>query len=479
MKLKALLRDIVATPVVVDLDIHGLSIDSRTLKPGDLFFAYPGVYQDRRQCMREAVERGAAAILVEVADEPDLPEHVGIPFIPVMNLRDKLGFIVSRFYGDPSQQLTVIGVTGTNGKSSIVHLVEQALTLLGKKVAAISTIVAAQTTPDAITIQSSLADEVKRGVDYAVIEVSSHALDQGRVNGVQFDYAVFTNLTRDHLDYHGDMQHYALAKYRLFTFPDLKAGVVNEDDPLGADWISNLSASLPVCSYSTRDLHPQANVSASNIEFTLQGIRAVVKTPWGSGQLTSQLIGEFNLSNLLAMIAVLGELAINLDDILGVIPQLNPICGRMEMLGGQPGQPLVVIDYAHTPDALAKALSSLTKHCQGKLFCVFGCGGSRDRGKRAQMGKVAENYADRIILTDDNPRTESPEQIIEDILQGIDCPEKIHVERNRELAIKFAVQEACADDMILLAGKGHEQCQDIQGVKHPFDERAIVKRLLG
>jgi UDP-N-acetylmuramoyl-L-alanyl-D-glutamate--2,6-diaminopimelate ligase len=477
MKLKELLKDIVATPIVIDVNINGLCIDSRQLKPGDLFFAYPGVHRDRRQFIAEAVEVGAAAILVEVADQPDLPEHVGIPLIPVMNLRDKAGEIASRFYGEPSKKLTVVGVTGTNGKSSVVHLAAQALELLGKRSAAISTIVASQTTPDALTIQSMLAEYVQQGIEYALIEVSSHALVQGRVNGVAFDYAVFTNLTRDHLDYHGDMKAYALAKYRLFTFPMLKAAVINEDDPLGAEWITNISSVLPVCSYSTHDVHPQANVAASNIELTLEGVRAQLKTPWGEGELISQLVGEFNLSNLLAVIGVLSEIGVVLESVLAVIPQLEPISGRMQTLGGGE-QPLVVLDYAHTPDALAQALSSLAKHCHGRLICLFGCGGNRDRGKRAQMAKVAENYADVIVLTDDNPRTESPEQIIQDILQGFACPEKIHVENNRELAIKFAVQQADVGDMILLAGKGHECYQDIQGVKHPFDERAIVRGML-
>jgi UDP-N-acetylmuramoyl-L-alanyl-D-glutamate--2,6-diaminopimelate ligase len=483
ISLSLLLEGIIDVTVSSNVMVNGLSLDSRGIKPGNLFFAYQGVAHDGRKFINQAVEQGATAILVD-QDESQLDTSFFVSrsnnhsnlltpiIIPVRELREKVGLIASRFYDYPSSKTTIIGITGTNGKTSICHLLAQSLQLLQQKVAIIGTLGngvlgqlkdSANTTPDALVLQQTLAEFVEQGMQYVVMEVSSHALDQGRVVGVEFDYVVFTNLTRDHLDYHHTLEEYAAVKKKLLDFPELKAAVINIDDAYGAKWAEEYREKLPVYTYSIEGCEPAVCRDA---------IHRVSTNDRGY-----KLLGQFNRSNLLAVTNVLQLLGFSSDKIHNLIPKLEPIKGRMQTLGGGE-QPRVVIDYSHTPDSLKQALCALRPHCQGRLICVFGCGGDRDRGKRPQMASIAEQYADQVIVTDDNPRYENSALIIQEILTGFEHPEKVKIESDRKKAIALAISQAQRHDIILLAGKGHETYQEIQGKRLPFDECMILKELL-
>jgi UDP-N-acetylmuramoyl-L-alanyl-D-glutamate--2,6-diaminopimelate ligase len=401
-------------------------------------------------------------------------------------LRENLGPIASRFFGDPSESMTVIGVTGTNGKTSTVHLLAQALHRAGHAVATIGTLgaglagdVAAgvRTTPDAIAVQGLLATFRDEGATHVAMEVSSHALDQGRVNAVAFDLAVFTNLTRDHLDYHGTMQAYGHAKERLFAWPGLDAAIINVDDPFGRALAMRARDNLAVIRYGVE--RDDADLVASKIATGTSGLGFHLKTPWGEGDVATRLLGRFNVSNVLAVAACLGRLGLSFDAIRDALAHLEPVSGRMNRLGGDSALPLVVVDYAHTPDALEQALTSLRAHAHGALICVFGCGGERDAGKRPEMGRIAEALADLVIVTDDNPRGEDGNTIVDEIIAGFENPERVTVERDRRKAIALAIHAAHAGDIVLIAGKGHEPYQEIAGVRHPFDDLAIARDVLG
>ena len=352
-----------------------------------------------------------------------------VPTIWIDGLRERLGPIASRFFGDPSRALTVIGVTGTNGKTSTVHLLAQALHHAGHRVATVGTLGAGlvgeivegvRTTPDAIAVQGLLATFRDEGASHVAMEVSSHALDQGRVNAVAFDLAVFTNLTRDHLDYHGTMQAYGAAKERLFAWPGLDAAVINVDDAFGRALAARMHGDVALLRYGVdRD---DADLVARSIETGVAGLRFHLTTPWGEGEVATRLLGRFNVSNLLAVAACLGRLGFAFDAIRDALAILEPVSGRMNRIGGEARLPLVVVDYAHTPDALEQALTSLRAHTHGRLICVFGCGGERDAGKRPQMGAIAEALADRIIVTDDNPRGEDGDAIVAGIVAGLAHP---------------------------------------------------------
>jgi UDP-N-acetylmuramoyl-L-alanyl-D-glutamate--2,6-diaminopimelate ligase len=307
------------------------------------------------------------------------------------------------------------------------------------------------------------------------MEVSSHALDQGRVNAVAFDLAVFTNLTRDHLDYHGTMHAYGAAKERLFAWPGLDAAIINVDDAFGRALASRANAPTLIRYGVDRE---DADVAASAIETTTRGLRFHLKTPWGEGEIATRLLGRFNVSNLLAVAACLGRLGFAFDAIRDALAALDPVSGRMNRIGGDP-LPLVVVDYAHTPDALEQALTSLRAHVAGTLVCVFGCGGERDAGKRPQMGAIAEALADIVIVTDDNPRGEDGNTIVDEIVSGFENPERATVERDRRRAISLAIHAAHAGDIVLIAGKGHEPYQEIGGVRYPFDDLAVARDVLG
>ena len=486
MRLGDLLAGYADPGALADLRVRGLSLDSRTIKAGDLHVALRGGREHGIAHAASALEHGAAAVIAEAGPElARLDAALADRVIAVDDLRAKLGGIAARFHGDASRRLRVSGVTGTNGKTSTVQLLGQALDRLGRRAATIGTLgagfagslyVGERTTPDVISVQRLLARFLAEGATDIAMEVSSHALDQGRVDGVQFRLAVFTNLTRDHLDYHGSMEAYGAAKQRLFEWPGLAAAVINVDDAFGR----HLAASLPATVARLGFAIDQANadVRATGIEAHAHGLRFDLHTPWGEARIESPLLGRFNVSNLLAVAASLGALGHEFAEIRSVLGALEPVSGRMSRLGGEAGRPLVVVDYAHTPDALEQALASVRAHCAGVLVCVFGCGGERDAGKRPQMAGIAERLADRVIVTDDNPRAEDGDAIVAAIMQGFRDPAAIVVERDRHRAIHRAIAEARADDIVLVAGKGHEPYQEISGRRLPFDDREVARQAL-
>ena len=487
--LAALLRGLVELPEGGP-EVTGLALDSREVRPGDLFFALTGSATDGRRFVDDALARGARAV-VEEALVAAVAERAGVPIVGVPDLQRRVGLVADRFFGHPSADLWVAGVTGTNGKTTVSHLIAQAVTThgappAGEPCGVLGTLgygvfgelhPGRHTTPDAITVHRLLADFRGRGVRHVAMEVSSHALDQGRVSGVAFDVAIFTNLTRDHLDYHGDLKTYGEAKLRLFELEGLGAAVVNLDDPFSASILGRLAPGAESLGYSLRD-EPRARVRARSLEIGPQGVRMEVVTPVGEGVLASPLLGRFNAGNLLAALGALVTLPVPLPRLLEGLGQARPVAGRMERLGGQGGQPLVVIDYAHTPDALQSVLATLREQTRGRLTCVFGCGGERDRGKRPEMGAVAERLADEVIVTDDNPRREDGAVIVADILAGMAWPDRARVQRDRERAIALALAEAGSEDVVLVAGKGHEDYQEVNGVRRPYSDQAVVGALL-
>ena len=457
-----------------------LTADSRAVKLGSTFVAYPGTVNDGRAYIAEAVARGAAAVLWERAGFT-WDERWEIPNLGVENLRAHISEIAGHVYGNPSETLWMAGVTGTNGKTSVSQWIAAASDALGRRSAVIGTlgnglvgerVEAKNTTPDPIVLQRLLADYLRRGARNVAMEVSSHGLDQGRVAGIKYDVAVFTNLTRDHLDYHRTMEAYAEAKFALFSARGLTHAVMNVDDPVGAAFARRLeNHPLDVVTFGTR---PGARLRADGINLSEAGVRFRVESPWGSGEVVARVLGAFNVSNLLAVLGALLAQGIAFDDAVEALGSLEPVPGRLERVGGGEA-PLVVIDYAHTPDALEKALVALrpTVAAGHRLVCVFGCGGDRDPGKRPLMGQAAARLADHVVVTSDNPRSEDPHAIIARILEGIPKGRAEAIE-DRQVAIFSAVHHARAGDVVLLAGKGHETYQEIAGVRHPFNDREVA-----
>lgn len=464
-----------------DVEIRGLALDSRRVEPGDLFFAFPGTQLDGRDFMADAAAAGAAAILMEPGYSGAVPDSV--PVVELECLRDQVGTLASTFYGHPSRAMKVVGVTGTNGKSTCVWQIACALNMLGVRAGLSGTLgrgfpesprASVLTTLDAVSLQATLAELRAAGATAAVIEVSSHGLQQGRANGIRFHTALFTNLSHDHLDYHHDMNAYRAAKRRLFFMPGLEFAVLNADDDFGRVLIEELRGRLRVISYGVEST--EADLRLSDIRNFRDGSSARIESSFGSGEFRSRLLGHFNLENLLAVTGALVSLGLKLESVLEVLPRLDPVVGRMQVFGGE-GTPRVVVDYAHTPDALEKAIQALRAHTDGRLFCVFGCGGDRDTAKRPVMGGAAESLADVVILTDDNPRTEPGDQIVEDILRGMCHPERVIVERERRRAIERALSEASADDVVLVAGKGHETYQIIGEARIAYSDIDTVAEL--
>ncbi len=464
-----------------DLSVNGLQLDSRLVQPGELFFAVPGSERDGRKFIDDAIRRGAVAVVCEL---PAGGRHYAceIPIAYVSELALQLGFIACRYYNNPSNDMELIAVTGTNGKTSCCHFISQALSRLGFRCGVIGTIgygIDAQisdfglTTPDPISFQKYLAEMRSQGAMAVALEASSHGLAQGRLNGASIETAVFTNLTRDHLDYHQTLDDYKNSKKSLFVEKDAKTAVLNFDDLFGRQLATELAGQLDILTYSI-ELN-QASVYCSEVKHSKAGISACIHTPWGDGLLVTDLYGEFNLSNLLAVVCVLGHKGYNLDRILEVVQGLKNVRGRMDRITLDKGVD-VVIDYAHTPDALENVLRTLRSHCDGELWCVFGCGGNRDKGKRSEMGRIAVGASDHVVLTDDNPRTESREAIIKDILSGISERSRVMVEPDRSKAIRFAITKTQPGDVLLIAGKGHEEYQDINGKKIKYSDYEEVSR---
>lgn len=492
ISLRELLSDYVEVLPEDERQIVGLALDSRLVNPGDLFCAYVGDKDDGSKYIEDAVAKGAVAVLCsrQVEKRKDIP----IFYLP--NLQHIVGKLAAKFYSYPAEMLTVIGVTGTNGKTSITQLIARSLEMLGNKCGIIGTLgvgfpdelkSTGLTTPDAITVQRTLAEILEKGAKAVTVEASSHALDQGRLEDSNFQIAVFTNLTRDHLDYHSGMESYFAAKKVLFQQPSLKYAVINFDDEYGRRLLADLPEGVDAYAYSIdedSDAKGKKIIKVKNIKMLLGGINAHLITPWGEGELKTHLLGRFNLSNLLAVLITLCLLDIDFIRALRTLNALPIVPGRMQIVQKDPQKntkcegPLVVIDYSHTPDALEKALKALREHCQGKLWCVFGCGGDRDRGKRPMMGRIAEQFSDHIIVTSDNPRSEEPEKILADVVAGLVCPWAAEVEADREVAIFHAIDCADVDDVVLIAGKGHEDYQLIGKNKIPFSDYAKAKEAL-
>ena len=472
----------------------GLAADSRLLKPGDVFLAYRGERSDGRRFIGDVVAGGAAAVLWERAGF-EWPASLDIPNIAVDDLKRLAGPLAHQVYGRPSERLWVAGVTGTNGKTSCSQWIAQALNGAGRKTAVIGTLGLGfpdalddnpNTTPDAVVLQRTLRAFLDAGADSVAMEASSIGLDQHRLEGVRVACGLFTNISRDHLDYHGDMERYGQAKMRLFSSPGLKHAVLNLDDPLGvriahslaANGVERVGFSLGRGAAAASGL--EAWLEAHDVIISDTGLRFTLASTWGNAAIAAPLVGRFNVANLLGVIGVLITAGLSLAEVERAASRLSPPPGRMQRVGGG-DKPLVVIDYAHSPDALEKCLTALraiAKAHGGRLVCVFGCGGERDRGKRPLMGETASRLADFVVVTSDNPRSESPAAIIAEILPGVNGPREVYTDRTD--AIEAAVAAARPGDVVLIAGKGHEPYQEIAGKRLPFSDlqeaRAALER---
>ncbi|MDO9423455.1 MAG: UDP-N-acetylmuramoyl-L-alanyl-D-glutamate--2,6-diaminopimelate ligase [Methylobacter sp.] len=496
--MKDLLHGFASFPDQDDMPITGLVLDSRAVVGGDAFIALAGAKQHGLAHVAQAVNNGASVVIFDPAGGGrQLADLVGansfafgrinptlqIPMIAVENLSLKLGELAARFYGDPSRFMTVIGITGTNGKTSCSQFLSQMLEDCG----IIGTLgwgewgklnKTLNTTPDALAIQKILAELLKNKKRTVAMEVSSHGLEQGRVNGVTFRGAVFTNISRDHLDYHGTMDAYVQAKLALLKMPGLAFAVVNLDGGYSEQIIATVPESVQLWQFSVKGKTANSGecVRAENILHKADGIEFDVRWMTEIQRVKVPLFGDFNVENVLAVLTVMLAMGISLHEAVKKLADIKPIDGRMERIGAE-GDPLIFVDYAHTPDALDKVLSSLRKHCKQALWVVFGCGGNRDTGKRPQMGKIAEHWADHVVITDDNPRYENALDIVNDILAGCRSA-KVDVIQNREQAIQKVVASAAKNDCIVIAGKGHEQYQEINGVQQPFSDRQAVMEAL-
>ncbi|MCB1616583.1 MAG: UDP-N-acetylmuramoyl-L-alanyl-D-glutamate--2,6-diaminopimelate ligase [Pseudomonadales bacterium] len=484
MPLKALLPDTGLTASQSDIAIKGVSSDSRKLGRGDLFLAYPGFSRDGRDFIDEAVNQQVAAIVYEQRGFEAVDRGSVLPFIGLENLQQQSSAIASRFYGEPSKQMEMIAITGTNGKTSCCYWLSALLESLGCCVGQIGTLgvrlgsdeikaASGMTTPDSIEVQKLLASFLAKGARCTVMEVSSHALDQGRVNAVDFDIAIFTNLGRDHLDYHGDEKAYKRAKARLFSSFELQTAIINIDDVFGEELIEKSLRAKNTVTYSL--CNNDATVYLSDIRFDRKGSACLVHSPWGDVRIKVPFMGAYNLANLMAVVCAASSMGFDFYEIVSRLEDLPMPPGRMQIVSDE--DVTVIVDYAHTPDALEHALNTVRSHSDGVIWCVFGCGGDRDTGKRALMGAVAARLADRVVLTSDNPRSEDPQSIISDIVSGIPTGKYI-CEPDRYKAIEEVLLRANSGDVILIAGKGHENYQEVNGVRKAFDDVAVASEML-
>lgn len=490
--LKDLLAGIVEVPASVDFAVRSVCMDSRHCEPGSVFLACAGISSHGLDYLDQALRLGAQTVLWEPENghgKPQLPADVAA--VKVEQLSRHVGSIAARMHGDPSRNMPVIGVTGTNGKTSVAHLVAQALTVLGKRCALFGTLgygfpeslePASHTTPDAVRLQKMLSDVRDDGAAAVAMEVSSHALDQHRVDGVQFRTAVFTNLTHEHLDYHGDIGRYAEAKRRLFEWPELANAVINVDDATGRDFLQSLDESVRSFAVSLdagpiQEARADHRIWAEAVTYSADGLSMKLVIDGEVRSLQSHLLGRFNAANMLSVAAVLRSLDFDIDRIVDVLAKVRPVAGRMQRLGGGE-QPMVIVDYAHTPDALMQVLSAAREHTDKTITCVFGCGGDRDRAKRPEMGRIAERLADKVVLTDDNPRTEDGGEIVQEILAGMHAPDAAVVERDRAAAIRIALSAAGKGDTVVIAGKGHEDYQVTGNERRYFSDIETASALL-
>jgi UDP-N-acetylmuramoyl-L-alanyl-D-glutamate--2,6-diaminopimelate ligase len=484
--LSGLLQGIAAVPR--DATLTDLTLDSRQVIPGGAFLACHGARHHGLDFAADVARRGAAAIVWEpdgVHQPPVMQSDIVLTPVPELSRRASL--LADRFFASPSRQLDVVGVTGTNGKTTCAWLLAQALSACGEPAAYMGTlgsafgdqhVVGEMTTPDAVAVQRALAQFRQRGARRVAMEVSSHGLAQHRVAAVHFDAAVFTNLTRDHLDFHGDMAAYCAAKSSLFEREDVRLRVFNVDDAFGANMAAQPRFAARIACTS-RGAVPAggAFLRAHGLQFTASGTQFELQSSFGAATVQTALVGAFNVDNLLAVLAVMLGSNISLSRAVATAGALQAPPGRLEVFAA-PGRPLVVVDYAHTPDALEQALTVLRLHCGGRLSVVFGCGGDRDRGKRSLMGEVSARLADDVVLTNDNPRSEDPASIIADIKAGVGAI-AVTVIQDRRAAIAHALQRAVPGDVVLVAGKGHESTQTTGGAVLPFSDRAVVRELQG
>lgn len=471
---------------VPDAEIAQVTVDSRAARPGSLFMAYQGTRAHGLDHADDAVARGARAVVWDRERAPVLD----VPHVRVPDLVARASRIAARAYGEPAQRLFVTGVTGTDGKTSCAWLLARALDALGTRCGYLGTLgfgftddlaEASHTTPDAVAVQDWLARFVTADAAAVAFEVSSHALDQHRVDGVAFDVAVLTQVGRDHLDYHGDAAAYAAAKRRLFTLDGLRYAILNADDALGRAWLEELADAVTPVAYGSGDVsHLAAHyVGLRTVRARADGLEIEIDSHAGAARIETGLIGRFNAANLAAVLAVLLVRGIPVAAAAAVLAEARTVPGRMERIPGRADQPLVVVDYAHTPNALAQALAAVAEHAAGRVFCVFGCGGDRDSGKRALMGEAAARGADVLWLTDDNPRHEVPAAIVADIRAGIADDVDVTVRHDRAEAIGGALAAARDGDVVLIAGKGHETSQQIGDTRRAFDDRVVARRALG
>jgi UDP-N-acetylmuramoyl-L-alanyl-D-glutamate--2,6-diaminopimelate ligase len=487
MRLDELLAGIAPAPPVA---VAGLTLDSRSVNEGDAFVALKGGSRHGLDHAGQAAARGAHAILWDPAEgrSPEMAAGA-IASVAVRELRDRLGGIADRFYGAPSSRLAVAGVTGTNGKTTCAWLLASAVERLSRRGGYLGTLGAgfpprvesgSLTTPDVITLHRQLRALADAGATHVAMEVSSHALDQGRIDGVRMRVAGFCNLSRDHLDYHGTMERYADAKARLFRLPGLEHAVINVGDPTGSAFAASLAEGVELTAVTIGGDIPAAPhfIHVGRVHAAARGIELEIRGHFGNRRLRSRLIGGFNAENLAITLGMLLAWQFDVDEALGALGACAAPPGRME--GHQLANgALAVVDYAHTPDALAKALAAVRAHARGRVLVVFGCGGERDPGKRALMGEAAERLADRVIVTDDNPRGEDADRIVAMILSGLRAPDRVRVERDRALAIGAAIDEARPGDAVLIAGKGHEDYQIVGGERRPFSDRDCLRAHVG
>ncbi len=477
--------------ILQNIIVTNLELDSRKITPGDTFVAIVGHAVDGRNFISNAIQNGANAVIAQSCSEHKhgtITTVSGCVVVYIAALDRHLSELSSQLYSSSAQ---LIGVTGTNGKTTITQLIAQWIALLGQQAAVMGTtgngflddlMVAENTTGSAVDIHKTVADLSTKGADFVALEVSSHGLVQGRVKALPFAVGVFSNLSRDHLDYHGSMQEYAKAKLSLFTEHNCKTAVINADDKVGMQWLENLTDAIAV----SMERQPESSRSenfrslwAKQVSYSDSGITMSVDGYWGEGKLTAPLIGAFNASNILLSLATLLTLGFDKSALLACSQQLQPVIGRMELFQSTRDKAKVVVDYAHTPDALEKALSALRVHCTGQLWVIFGCGGDRDTGKRPMMAEIAERLADNVILTDDNPRNEDPAQIFADMLAGMKQPQRAITEHDRYQAIERAYHNASAQDIILVAGKGHEDYQIFQEQTIHYSDRESAITILG
>ncbi len=480
MKLDQLIKNIDTFAIIgpESIEITGLKLDSKKVITGDMFFAVRGSIHDGHDYIEDAISMGAVCIVCE-----DVPQKRSdtVTYVQVKNAEQVVGYIASAFFGNPSQDMNIVGVTGTNGKTTVATLLYHAVSELGKKSGLISTvhncigkeiIASTHTTPDAITLQSLFADMRDAGCMYVFMEVSSHALIRGRVVGTHFTGGIFTNLTQDHLDFHGTMDHYAQAKKMLFSMMDEKSfSLVNADDEAYQIMISGTKSSVVTYGIQSGDL--QAQIRSSDVSGSTVIIDGKV--------ITTSLVGSFNIYNLLAVFGCLRQLGFDDGEIISVLGRVSGARGRCEIISGG-NNITAIVDYAHTPDALKNILTTIHgfKKGSGRIICVMGCGGDRDRGKRPLMGRIGAHLSDHTIITSDNPRFEDPIRIIEEVYAGVSDNDikKATIILDRKEAILYALQCAKSDDIVLVAGKGHETYQDIQGVKNHFDDKEIIEEFL-